>query len=119
MTEPCSPGANSGADPGSYPAQAWDEQQWRRPAVQQESAAPPVPPSDPVYTGPPRTDAAAATWRPRTVLQVPPARQLPPQDDAVIDAHEHQARTVTYGVGMIAGAVALIVLIVLCGRVLF
>jgi hypothetical protein len=53
------------------------------------------------------------------VLQVPPARQLPPQDDAVIDGQEHQARTVTYGVAMIAGAVALIVLIVLCGRVLF
>jgi hypothetical protein len=119
VTEPSSPGANSGADPGSYPAQAWDEQQWRRPAAGQEATAPPPPPTDPVYTGPPRTDAAAATWRPRTVLQVPRARRLPPQDDAIIDAREHQARTVTLGVGMIAGAAALIVLIVLCGRVLF
>ncbi len=48
-----------------------------------------------------------------------PPRRLPSQDDGVIDGQEHQARTVTYGVGMIAGAVALIVLIVLCGRVLF
>jgi hypothetical protein len=115
VTEPSSPGPN----PGGYPAQAWDEQQWRRPAPGHEPAAPSPPPIEPVYTGPPRADAAAATRRPRTVLQVPPARQLPPQDDAVIDGQEHQARTVTYGVAMIAGAVALIVLIVLCGRVLF
>jgi hypothetical protein len=119
VTEPPSPGTSSGANPGSDPAQAWDEQQWRRPAAGQESHPPPIPPSEPVYTGPPRADAAAAKWRPRTVLQVAPARRLPPQDDAVIDAREHQARTVTYGVGMIAGAVAVIVLIVLCGRVLF
>jgi hypothetical protein len=115
VTEPSSPDA----DPGNYPAQAWDEQQWRRPAPGHEPAPPPTRPAEPVYTGPPRTDAAAATWRPKTVLQVPPARRLPPQDDGVIDGREHQARTVTYGVGMIAGAVALIVLIVLCGRVLF
>ena len=119
MTEPTSPGTSSGANPGSYPAQAWDEQQWRRPAADHEPPAPPAPATHPVYTGPPRADAAAARWRPRTVLQVAPARRLPPQDDAVIDANEHQARTVTYGVGMIAGAVALIVFIVLCGRVLF
>jgi hypothetical protein len=119
VTEPTSPGTSSGANPGGYPAQAWDEQQWRRPAAGPESVAPPAPATDPVYTGPPRAGAAAAMWRPRTVLQVPPARRLPPQDDAVIDGHEHRARTVTYGVGMIAGAVALIVLIVLCGRVLF
>jgi hypothetical protein len=119
VTEPSSPGNNPGANPASFPAQAWDEQQWRRPAAGQESATPPAPPTDPVYTGPPRSDAAAATWRPRTVLQVPPPRRLPPQDDAVIDAREHQARTVTYGVGMIAGAVAIVLLIVLCGRVLF
>ena len=119
MTEPTSPGTSSGANPGSYPAQAWDEQQWRRPAAGQEPAAPSAPATDPIYTGPPRADAAAARWRPRTVLQVAAARRLPPQDDAVIDGQEHQARTVTYGVGMIAGAVALIVLIVLCGRVLF
>jgi hypothetical protein len=119
VTEPTSPGTSSGANPGGYPAQAWDEQQWRRPTAGPESVAPPAPATDPVYTGPPRAGAAAAMWRPRTVLQVPPARRLPPQDDAVIDGHEHRARTVTYGVGMIAGAVALIVLIVLCGRVLF
>jgi hypothetical protein len=119
VTEPTSPGTSSGANPGSYPAQAWDEQQWRRPAADQHAPAPPAPATDPVYTGPPRADAAAARWRPRTVLQVAPPRRLPAQDDAVIDTREHQARTVTYGVGMIAGAVVLILLIVLCGRLLF
>jgi hypothetical protein len=103
-----------------YPAQAWDEQQWRRPSPASESGVtPPAAPEQPVYTGPPRSDPAAATWRPQTVIRVPPARQLPPQDDAVVDAQEQRARTVTYGVGMIAGAVALIVLVILCGRVLF
>jgi hypothetical protein len=115
VTEPSSPNA----DPASYPAQAWDEQQWRRPAPGHEPPPPPAKPTEPVYTGPPRTDAAAATWRPKTVLQLPPPHRLPPQDDGVIDRREHQARTVTYGVGMIAGAVAIVVLIVLCGRVLF
>jgi len=53
------------------------------------------------------------------MIRVPPARALPPQDDVLLDEQERGARTVTYGVGMVAGAVALIVLIVLCGRVLF
>ncbi len=44
---------------------------------------------------------------------------MPPQDDAVLDEQDKAARTITYGVGMVAGAIALIVLIVLCGRALF
>jgi hypothetical protein len=105
--------------PADDDRQAWDEQLWRRPATPaDETPTAPAPPP-PAYTGPPRAHPDAAAWRPQTVIQVPPARQLPPQDDAEIDAREHQARTVTYGVGLIAAAIAVIVLIVLCGRVLF
>jgi len=53
------------------------------------------------------------------LIEVPPARELPHQDDAVIDAQEQQARTVTYGVGLVIGAVAVIVLVILCGRFFF
>jgi hypothetical protein len=53
------------------------------------------------------------------LIQVPAARKLPAQDDDVLDEEERAARTVSYGVGMVAGAIALIVLIVLCGRVVF
>jgi hypothetical protein len=44
---------------------------------------------------------------------------MPAQDASELDARDREARTVTYGVGMVAGAVLLIVLFVLCGRVLF
>jgi hypothetical protein len=53
------------------------------------------------------------------LIEVPPARTLPEQSDAVLDERERSQRTVTYGVGMMAGAIALIVLFVLCGRALF
>jgi hypothetical protein len=53
------------------------------------------------------------------VVQPQPPRTLPPQDLAALDAQEHEARTITYGIGMVAGAVLLIVLLILCGRALF
>jgi hypothetical protein len=61
----------------------------------------------------------APDWRPQTVVQVPPPRELPVQNTAAIDDEEKQARTLTYGIGMVAGAVLLVVLFVVCGRVLF
>ncbi|HKE65086.1 MAG TPA: translation initiation factor 2 [Micromonosporaceae bacterium] len=130
-TDPLRP-AESGAEPASPRAQptsrrvepsgpgtdGWDQQVWRRPSWTEEPPAPSAP-ADAVYTGPPRSEAPDATWRPPTFIEVPPARELPHQDDVVIDAQEQQARTVTYGVGLVTGAVALIVLLILCGRVLF
>jgi hypothetical protein len=44
---------------------------------------------------------------------------LPTQDAEALDAAERQARTITHGVGMIAGAILLLVLAVLCGRLIF
>jgi hypothetical protein len=51
-------------------------------------------------------------------VQVPPPHPLPAQDLDALDVQEQQARTITYGAGMVAGAILLIVLFVLCGRAL-
>jgi hypothetical protein len=101
-----------------------DDLHWRRPAAgtgtPTPGAAPPPSsqPEPPAYTGPPPTIAPPRGWRPRVLVQPEPPRQLPAQDLDAIDAREREARTVTYGIGMVAGAVLLIVLLVLCGRVL-
>jgi hypothetical protein len=98
-----------------------DEAQWRRPVEGAEPpvpAAPPVPPG-PAYTGPPPTTAPPLGWRPPVVVQPPPPRALPEQDLAGLDDAEQQARTITYGVAMIAGAIMIVLMLVLCGRELF
>ncbi|HEY2670396.1 MAG TPA: translation initiation factor 2 [Rugosimonospora sp.] len=106
-----------------------DDLQWRRPpgaetgrpAGSGDSTPGRAPQGDPQppYAGPPRTTPPPADWRPRTLIQTPPPRPMPRQDAKELDAREREARTVTYGVGMVAGAVLLIVLFVLCGRALF
>jgi hypothetical protein len=53
------------------------------------------------------------------LVQPPPPRPLPHQDLTALDAEEREARTVTYGIGLVAGAVLVVVLLILCGRVLF
>lgn len=53
------------------------------------------------------------------VVQPPAPRQMPAQDLNGIEAEERSARTVTYGIGMIAGAALLIVICLLCSRALF
>ncbi len=60
-----------------------------------------------------------AGWRPPVVVQSPPPRALPPQDLAGLEEEEQRARTITYGVAMVAGAIILVLLLVLCGRALF
>ena len=109
--------------PSPYSQQGSDEQVWRRPADGTGSYAPPASavPVNPAstYTGPPPTMPVSANWRPQMLIQVPEAHTLPAQDDTALDEQDRAARTVTYGVGMLAGAIALLVLIVLCGRVLF
>ncbi|MEV6602225.1 hypothetical protein AB0M36_36050 [Actinoplanes sp. NPDC051346] len=49
----------------------------------------------------------------------PPPRSMPAQDYEALDESEGAARTVTYGVGLVAGAIALIVLCLLCARSIF
>jgi hypothetical protein len=109
--------------PSPYSQQGSDEQLWRRPG-DDTPTSPTVPgfgtASDgPVYTGPPRGTPAPPNWRPPTLIQAPAARNLPEQSDGALDEQERAARTITYGVGMITGAIALILLFVICGRLVF
>jgi hypothetical protein len=99
-----------------------DEAQWRRPAEGAPSLQPPpssTPREDPAYTGPPPTTAPPAGWRPPLVVQVPPPRALPPQDLPRLDEAEQQARTLSYGIAMVSGAIIIVLMLVLCGRALF
>jgi hypothetical protein len=50
------------------------------------------------------------------VVETPPPRRLPPQDHAAIDNAEARARVFTIGMGAVAGAVILIALCALAGR---
>jgi hypothetical protein len=101
-----------------------DDEFWRRPAEATEIPSPAQPVSggaDPAaaYPGPPPTAAPPPGWRPPLVMQPPPPRQLPSQDVAGLDADESSARTLTYGIGLVAGAVLLVVMCLLCSRVVF
>jgi hypothetical protein len=44
---------------------------------------------------------------------------MPAQNMDVLDEAEGSAKTVTYGVGLVAAAIALIVMVLLCARVIF
>ncbi len=91
---------------------------WRRPA-EDEPTHPAGPTRESVgYEGPPRPAQPPPYWSTPVVQQPPAARELPPQDHERLDAQEQAARTVTYGVAMLAGAVAFILLLVICAGVL-
>jgi hypothetical protein len=102
-----------------------DDLVWRRPPSGGTAPGTPPPPSQPEpagpppYTGPPRSSPPPHDWRPRVLIQPPPPHELPKQDLAAMDAEEREARTITYGIGLVAGAILLVVLLVLCGRLLF
>jgi hypothetical protein len=44
---------------------------------------------------------------------------MPVQDLPRLDAAERQSRTLTYGIAMVAGAIMIILMLLLCGRALF
>ena len=98
-----------------------DQNTWRRPDDGAEPARPTppgrVPQAD--YAGPPPTDPPPAGWRPPTYVQPPPPRQLAPQDIDKVEAQEKDARTLTYGVALVAAAVLVVLGCLLCSRVLF
>ncbi|WP_197675799.1 hypothetical protein [Micromonospora auratinigra] len=52
-------------------------------------------------------------------VQPPPPRHLPPQDMAAMDRSEQQAQRLTYGFGVVAAVVLVILTCLLCSRVLF
>lgn len=100
-----------------------DDARWQRPEAPAEAAgpAPPAPPPDRSsgYPGPPRTVPPPPDWHPTVVPQPPPPRVMPAQDMDALDEEERSARTVTYGIGLVAGAIALILMCLLCARVFF
>ena len=107
--------------PNPYSQQGSDEEIWRRPNPSAPTSPMTGAPTagDGSYAGPPRGMPAAPTWRPPMMIQVPAARAMPYQDDARLDEQEKSARTVTYGIGMVTGAIALLLLFVVCGRLVF
>jgi len=106
----------------SAPTGNEDDAFWQRPDSEPAGRPePPAPAPDPAagYHGPPRADPPPPFWRPPTVTQPPPPRTLPVQDMDALDEAEGSARTVTYGTGLVAGAVALILMCLLCARAIF
>ena len=92
------------------------------PNARPPGSAAPAPGTDPqgvAYSGPPPTQPPPSGWRPPTYIQPPPPRQLAPQDIDKIEAKEKDARTLTYGVGLVAAAVLVVLSCLLCSRVLF
>ena len=53
------------------------------------------------------------------IAEPPPPRELPAQNVAALDEAEGAARTVPQGVGLVVGAIALIVMCLLCARFIF
>jgi hypothetical protein len=99
-----------------------DDAYWQRPDTPAEAAGPaPTPPPDQGsgYAGPPRTVPPPGDWHPAVVPQPPPPRVMPAQDMDALDEEEGSARTVTYGIGLVAGAIAVILMCLLCARVIF
>lgn len=71
------------------------------------------------YTGPPPTNPPPPNWRPPLVAEPNPPGTLPEQDHDRIDVEEQAARTLTTGIGLVAGAILLVLLLVLCARAVF
>jgi len=108
----------------SSPTGPPDDTYWQRPDPDSPTPGPAPtakPASDPgtSYQGPPRTSQPSPHWRPPTIAQPPPPRTMPPQDMDALDEAEGSARTVTYGVGLVAGAIALILMCLFCARAIF
>lgn len=97
---------------------------WRRPAGTSGGfgPAPEAPHGEPTpagYVGPPPAAPPPPDWRPEVVSPPSPPRRLPDQDLEALDSDERSARTLTYGIAMMAGAVMVVLSCLLCSRVLF
>ncbi|MFI5493056.1 translation initiation factor 2 [Actinoplanes sp. NPDC051859] len=109
----------------SAPTGSDDHSYWQRPDAESgdsfgaERPTPTPKPDPPTYPGPPRPAPASPLWRPPVVSESPPPRIMPAQNTEALDASESAARTMTYGVGMVVGAIAIIVMFLLCARAIF
>jgi hypothetical protein len=102
-----------------------DDAGWRRPpggdGPDRSAPVGPAAPTRPIveYGGPPPSNPPPANWRPPLVQRPVPPRQLPEQDHDRLDVEEQAARTLSQGIGMVAGAVLLVLMLILCARALF
>jgi hypothetical protein len=74
---------------------------------------------DAAYSGPPPTNPPPPNWRPSMVAEPMPPRTLPRQDHDRLDVEEQAASTLTTGIGLVAGAILIVLLLLLCARVVF
>jgi hypothetical protein len=109
---------NVSAPSGNQDDAYWQQPDFKPEAARHETRAPAPDPAS-QYGGPPRTNPPPPHWRPPTVAQPPPPRTMPGQDMDALDEAEGSARTVTYGVGLVVGAIALILMCLLCARAIF
>lgn len=108
-----------------------DDSPWRRPpagdpshpaepgAAAGPAAAPPGPNPFTAYSGPPPTNPPPGGWRPPIVATPPAPGRLPAQNHDRIDVEEQAARTLTQGIGLVIGAILLVLMLFLCARALF
>src|SRR5438445_414584 len=93
---------------------------WRRPAVgadEPASGPEPTPAPSPVYTGPPPTVPPPAYRIEAPLIQpLPPPRALPHQDHAALDEAERQARQLSYGVAIVMGTLAVLLVLFIAVR---
>ena len=71
------------------------------------------------YSGPPPSNPPPPHWRPNLVTEPLPPGDLPAQDHDRLDVEEQAAQTLTKGIGLVAGAIMLVLLLVLCARAVF
>jgi hypothetical protein len=107
----------------SAPTGSDDDAYWKRPESGEDpfgaERPEPAPAPELAYEGPPAPPPASPHWRPPVVSHPPEPRSMPRQDGPALDAAEGSAKTTTYGVGMVAGAIAIVLMCLLCARVIF
>lgn len=122
---PSEPAATPPPPPAQRPAPRPEDAVWIRPEPGRVGPATPPPQVNgtgtvvPEYAGPPRSNPPPASWRPPVVAEPPPPGTLPEQDHDRIDVEEQAARTLTTGIGLVVGAICLVILLILCARAVF
>jgi hypothetical protein len=105
----------------TQPSGPGDDAAWRKPenGATRSTSEPTGMQAGPGYLGPPPTNAPPAGWRPPVVIQPAAPRALPEQNHDRLDVAERAARTLTNGIGMVVGAILLVLLLILCARGIF
>ena len=111
----------------TYPDSYRPDDIWRRPAGDHDAGLPsrPSEPAAPLttpesaYAGPPRSAPPDPDWQPKVLVRTPEARRLPAQNQDALDEIDRNNAALTRGIGLVAGAIGLILLFIVCGRLVF